>query len=370
LNGAPPQSVAVERAADELRHGRSIVLTGDAAGPGAATPSIAVQALELTHQESLDTLDAAGPGPALLAITGRRAAFLKLGKPAYQASVVLARPTGMLLGDMLAAADPVGDLNHPFKGPFQAMTLDPAQQTLVDAAIELAKRARLLPAVLVRLDAGAPHWAVRVAAGAVLAHGRDAALQLRPVAAARVPLLSAEQAQVHAFSAGDGGIEHLAIVIGDPSRHEPVLARIHSECFTGDLLGSLKCDCGPQLRGALDALARAGGGVLLYMAQEGRGIGLINKLRAYQLQDQGFDTVDANLRLGFEIDERSFEPAAQMLRLLGFSAVRLMTNNPEKLAGLAACGIEVVERVAHRFPANTHNALYLATKRTRTGHLE
>ncbi|NQV22043.1 MAG: GTP cyclohydrolase II [Rhodospirillales bacterium] len=196
-----------------------------------------------------------------------------------------------------------------------------------------------------------------------------AAQRLTQVAASRVPLADAENARLIAFRPEDGGTEHFAIVIGDPSRSEPVLTRLHSECFTGDLLGSLRCDCGEQLRGAIREIAAGGSGVLLYLAQEGRGIGLINKLRAYQLQDQGFDTVDANLRLGFESDERLFLPAATMLRLLGFGKVRLMTNNPDKVSGLERWGVQVAERVPHAFPANDHNAFYLSTKAEKSGHL-
>jgi GTP cyclohydrolase II len=166
-------------------------------------------------------------------------------------------------------------------------------------------------------------------------------------------------------------LEHLAILIGDPAggtADRPLLTRLHSECFTGDLLGSLRCDCGEQLRGAVREIAAAGGGVLLYLAQEGRGIGLVNKLRAYRLQDQGFDTIEANERLGFDADERVFLPAAEMLKHLGFTHVKLMTNNPEKVAGLEPCGITVTERVAHAFPSNSHNEFYLATKKKRSGH--
>jgi GTP cyclohydrolase II len=134
------------------------------------------------------------------------------------------------------------------------------------------------------------------------------------------------------------------------------------------VLGSLKCDCGPQLQAALNEIAGSGWGILLYLRQEGRGIGLINKLRAYRLQDQGFDTVDANTRLGFRIDARDFRVAARMLALLGQSRIRLLTNNPDKVAELERAGIEVVERVPHRMPANPHNEKYLATKRDRTGH--
>jgi GTP cyclohydrolase II len=144
---------------------------------------------------------------------------------------------------------------------------------------------------------------------------------------------------------------------------------MHSECFTGDLLGSLRCDCGDQLRGAIRRMAEEGAGVLLYLAQEGRGIGLTNKLRAYALQDGGLDTVDANTHLGFEPDERQFWAAATMLRQLGISRVRLLTNNPAKMRQLASHGIEVAGRVPHVFEPNAHNESYLLTKARRSGHL-
>jgi len=158
-------------------------------------------------------------------------------------------------------------------------------------------------------------------------------------------------------------------VVGEPDVSQPVLVRLHSECLTGDLLGSLRCDCGDQLRGALREIGKQGSGILLYLAQEGRDIGLINKLRAYQLQDLGSDTVDANEQLGFEADERVYLTAAEMLHQLGVESVRLMTNNPEKIAQLRSSGVNVVERVAHIFPSNSHNEGYLKTKAIRTGHL-
>jgi GTP cyclohydrolase II len=198
---------------------------------------------------------------------------------------------------------------------------------------------------------------------------RAAMAGLSRVAEARVPLADAETARLIAFRPGDGGSEHLAILIGSPDPNGSVLVRLHSACFTGDVLASLRCDCGDQLRGAIAAIAEAGGGVLLYLAQEGRGIGLVNKLRAYQLQDAGFDTVDANEQLGFDADERVYLPAAEMLRQLGFGTVRLLTNNPDKMAALERYGIRVVERVPHIFAANGHNERYLRTKAARSGHL-
>jgi GTP cyclohydrolase II len=156
-------------------------------------------------------------------------------------------------------------------------------------------------------------------------------------------------------------------MVGEPSQ-DPPLVRIHSECLTGDVLGSLKCDCGPQLEQALEAIGQSGWGILLYLRQEGRGIGLVNKLRAYALQDQGFDTVDANLRLGFADDERDFALAAAMLTKLSRPEVRLLTNNPKKVAGLEAAGIRVAEQVPLKTEPGEHNRLYLETKRDRSGH--
>ncbi len=197
----------------------------------------------------------------------------------------------------------------------------------------------------------------------------EAPVAFKVAARARLPLEGAEDTRVLAFRPTNGAREHLALIVGSPEPPGPVLVRLHSECLTGDLLGSLKCDCGDQLRGAIGAIGKAGHGILLYLAQEGRGIGLINKLKAYELQDQGFDTIEANQRLGFEADEREFAAAAEMLKYLGFTSVRLLTNNPDKVAALSRFEIEVVERVAHSFPTNPHNEAYLATKKAKAGHL-
>ncbi|MFQ5467455.1 MAG: GTP cyclohydrolase II, partial [Kiloniellaceae bacterium] len=244
-------------------------------------------------------------------------------------------------------------------------------------AVDLVKLARRLPAaVTVSLDLGkrAPAaWAARhdllaVSAAAVTDYRLAGMRALGRVTEARLPLAGAEETRVVAFRPGDGGKAHLALVIGAPRPDQAVLVRLHSECLTGDLLGSLRCDCGDQLRGAVEAIGRAGAGILLYLSQEGRGIGLVNKLRAYRLQDGGADTAEANEQLGFDADERIYLPAAEMLRRLGHGRVRLLTNNPHKVAALARCGIAVEERVPHAFPSNGHNAFYLATKAARFGH--
>ena len=180
---------------------------------------------------------------------------------------------------------------------------------------------------------------------------------------------ASEAGRLHIFRPDDGETEHYAIEIGKPDRSKPVLARLHSACFTGDVLGSLKCDCGPQLRAALAEMGTQGAGVLLYLNQEGRGIGLANKMRAYALQDQGFDTVEANHRLGFEDDERDFRLGARLLKRMGFGATRLMTNNPRKVEMMQAEGIDVVERVPLVTPTNRFNAHYIDVKRSKSGHL-
>ena len=196
-----------------------------------------------------------------------------------------------------------------------------------------------------------------------------AAQSLRVAARARVPLRVAPDAEVAVFRAELGGDEHFAVIVGDIHGSEPPLVRLHSQCVTGDVLGSLKCDCGEQLEGALEMMAEAGSGVLVYLAQEGRDIGLLNKMRAYALQDSGLDTIDANHALGFEMDERYFLPACRILGELGVGKVRLITNNPDKIAQLEAGGLTITERVPMAPPSNPHNHQYIETKRVRAGHL-
>ncbi|WP_018623310.1 GTP cyclohydrolase II [Kangiella aquimarina] len=173
---------------------------------------------------------------------------------------------------------------------------------------------------------------------------------------------------IHALEAEDGK-EHVALTFGEWETKQPVLARIHSECLTGDALFSLRCDCGFQLKAALQKIAEEGAGVLLYLRQEGRGIGLTNKIRAYSLQDQGMDTVQANEHLGFGADERDFKVASDALDKLGIQKIRLMTNNPRKVSSMIDAGIDVVERVPLKYGHNPHNEDYLSTKQSKLGHL-
>ena len=350
LTFTPPGGLdRVAQAIDALRAGRPVRLAGKVPQTVVAAETVTPALLKRLERAAL-----------VLSHARARTLKIRLYTPDVVALPVRARTS---VDDIRAIADPTADLDRPLKGPFEATRRKLPEA--YPAAVKLAKLAGLLPAALVAKKA--LRGSVELLIADIVNYEREAAAGLAIVTRARVPLTGAEKTELVAFRAGDGGPENYAIVIGAP--RAPVLTRLHSECFTGDLLGSLKCDCGEQLRGAITAIAAAGGGVLLYLAQEGRGIGLINKLRAYRLQDQGFDTIEANERLGFEADERVYAVAARMLMLLGYKSIRLLTNNPDKMAGLAAQGIAVVERVPHAFASNKHNAAYLRTKAEKAGHL-
>ena len=319
-------------------------------------------AVETADDARLATFDPDRTANVLLA--GSRAETLKLTNQRAagdcRGPVVVARAPWLDLPAARALADPATDLANPFQGPFRLIE----NKQLIDtcAALELARLTGILPAFFMR-EVGKVE--ATTSPDDIAAY--DDAERLAIVARAFLPVAASEEAEIVAFRSPETIEEHVALIIGTPNTTPP-LVRLHSECLTGDVLGSLKCDCGPQLHAALHEIATSGWGILLYLRQEGRGIGLINKLRAYQLQDQGYDTVDANLRLGFAVDARDFGVAARMLTLLGQSSIRLLTNNPAKVAGLEGSGITVVERVPHRLSPNVHNERYLATKRDRTGH--
>lgn len=359
----------VHRAMAELRRGTPVLLRGPEG-------CLAVAAAETVGALGLAELaDVAHSAPVLLLAPMRAAAVLQRPVPHApddEGAVALRLPPGLAEPSALRGlADPTAERilpETPERVPVPPLAL---------AAIALAKLGRLLPALIAApaSEAAAGRLSLlAVDAADILAYPATAATSLARVAEARVPLEDAPEARIIAFRAAEGGIEHLAILVGTPEKTAAEggapLVRAHSECFTGDLLGSLRCDCGPQLRGAIARMGQdPAGGVLLYLAQEGRGIGLVNKLRAYTLQDGGLDTLDANRALGYGADERNFLVAATMLRAVGVERVRLLTNNPDKIAGLSACGIEVLGREAHAFDPNGVNDGYLRTKAKRFGHL-
>ncbi|WP_299608757.1 GTP cyclohydrolase II [uncultured Tateyamaria sp.] len=357
----PDITETLARARADLRMGVPIVVMGEA--------HILAVAVEALSPDRLAGLRALG-GSLELALTGWRAETLKAR--VYDGDVArIAVPDAAALGWLQSLADPADDLATPMKGPLRSVRDGDAAPHR--AALQLCKSARLLPAALCvevpdgfALAAAQGLTAVPLALAEPLLQDRS---PLHPIVQARLPMEVSEAGRLHVFRPEDGGEEHYAIEIGRPDRSQPVLARLHSACFTGDLMGSLKCDCGPQLRGALAQMGAEGTGVLLYMNQEGRGIGLANKMRAYALQDQGFDTVDANHRLGFEDDERDFRLGSDILKSMGFSAVRLLTNNPAKVSMMEASGVTVTERVPLKVGENRFNRDYLATKAAKSGHL-
>ncbi len=364
FHGATARSVVkVDRAVSDLRRGQPVVLLGSEA------PAL-VRSTEFLSEGDFAAMTRV-PGDALrIVITAERARALGYQSP--QDVVMVALTPDISPATVQALADPESGI----QAPDLRSTLDADE--LATASIELAKQANLTPAAVLKplgVPLGqAPAWAAErdlltVTVQDIRRYQDEGDFNLRRVSSTRLPLASAPDTQIIAFRPASGGTEQIAIVVGEPDSDAPVLVRLHSQCFTGDLLGSLRCDCGDQLRGALRAIGEAGSGVLIYLAQEGRGIGLVNKLRAYSLQDTGLDTYAANAVLGFGGDERHYRVAAEILRQLGVMKVRLLTNNPEKIAALSKFGVDVVERVRHWFPASAHNKEYLRAKVSTGAHL-
>jgi GTP cyclohydrolase II len=347
-----PEPLSVERAIAEIRAARPVVLEGDAGGRALVVGIEDLDAAQCVRIEAL----AGGRAHLVLPPARLRRLGLARSEPGRVAlpAVDLAR-IQRLAGRVEGRAD---------------APIAPAS-SLDAAALELARLALVLPAVLVvplvaglEIDPGL----IRVAAGAVRDYRRARVRGLRIVSRAPVPLEDAPASEFVVFRGGEGLRDQVAILVGKPDLAQPVAVRLHSACLTGDLFGSLKCDCGDQLRDTVRAMAHSAGGILLYLDQEGRGNGLANKIRAYQLQAQGYDTYEADEVLGFELDQRRFDFAAEMLKQLGVSAVRVMTNNPEKIRALREAGLAVAsdERVLGRRTAE--NVRYLAAKRDQAGH--
>jgi GTP cyclohydrolase II len=348
------ERVAVERGLAEFHSGRPVVMIS-------ADERVMVLPVDGMTDEGLASFRLlCAPRRPYLLVTARRARALGLDGAA---------PTGLALGDLydraaifsLAADEQVT----------RRLDVVPAGAAAA-ASIELAKLAQLLPALLVceattKAASAGEVPLVTVAADAVAEFRRTAIESLVVVAEAAIPLNGGIPARFVIFRDAVGGTP-VAVIVGKPDLAQPVLVRLHSACLTGDVFGSRRCDCGDQLRLALPQLAQHGGGIILYLEQEGRGLGLANKIRAYQLQEAGLDTVDANTVLGFDDDERDYGVAVRMLQLLGCARVRLLTNNPAKLDGLSQAGIDVSGRVPLHGPINADNRRYLAAKAARAGH--
>lgn len=356
--------IAVQRAIDELRRQMGVIIQMET-DKSPEQKCLAVYPIEFLADTDESVLRAAG-GACYVLLSGSRGRSLKLGDSDESAWAVKA--DSLSLADMRALADPLNPAPPP---RVSAQTATPPQAL----ALKLAKYASLLPALLCmelsqeRLPAFMEGWQAL--------HARDIAsyithplLDVVEMASARLPTVMVENGYITSFRARYGTAVHLALLVGNPaSADQTPLVRIHSSCVTGDILGSLRCDCGDQLKLAVERIAQEGCGVLLYLHQEGRGIGINNKLRAYQLQEDGMDTYDANLLLGFEEDERDFTIASAMLAKLGIKGIRLLTNNPKKLAAMERSGIQVTQRVPLVAPAGRHNHAYLEAKATKSGHM-
>jgi GTP cyclohydrolase II len=345
--------IVVERALSEFRSGRPVVITS-ASDAISALPVDGMTEAMLVAFRLLSR-----PVRPFLLVTARRACAL---------GVEASSPTGIALPDLCSAAEIFSLASAPKVSRKLELV---AAGAGAGAALQLAKHAHRLPALLIGAgDSAAVRRCepplVAVPAEAVAQYRRASAAALSFAAEATIPL-GGFSARFVVFRDGSGGTP-LAVVAGSPDLTQPVPVRLHSACLTGDVFGSRRCDCGDQLRLALMQLARHGGGIVLYLEQEGRGLGLANKIRTYQLQDGGLDTVDANSVLGFDDDERDYGIAVRMLQMLGCTRIRLMTNNPRKLEELSRAGIDVCGRVPLHGPINADNRRYLAAKATRSGH--
>ncbi len=346
-----PDRLGVQRAVSELRAGRPVKVTGD------DSRALAVAAAEMLGGARIAGWHASGgaPGMILPAPRLRHLGVIATGPSHVSLDGLSAAEIEAMLISVAAALPPL--VHHP-------------ADALEAAALELVKRAYLLPAaVVLPLGEDEQPGMVAVSAAAIERFHEMSARDLSIAARTRVPLAESADTEFVVFRGGDGLRDQLAIVVGQPNPQHPVLTRLHSACLTGDLFASLKCDCGDQLRLAVGEIAAAGDGVLLYLDQEGRGIGLLNKMRAYGLQELGHDTLDADAVLGYGPDERRYEVAGAMLALLGFRQITLMTNNPTKITALESFGVNVVGHRRLIADVNPHNHHYLTTKARRAGHL-
>jgi GTP cyclohydrolase II len=361
INGNPA-ALAFDRAVDELRRGRAVHVTDGASG-------LVVAAIETVQSPLFERLVAAGGGQAAMLVTAERAHAAGLSHQ-LSGAVSVAFPASTELAGLRALAGVAGMV--PVDGAVFDVDATPPNAPLAAASFQLAKAGRLVPA-LIGFDAASTSLpgVLTIAVSDVAHHApRFGHHALQLLSRARVPLADALECEIAVFRDEHSLGEHVAVVIGTPDPASAVPVRLHSACLTGDLLGSLRCDCGEQLRTAVARIEALGGGVLLYLDQEGRGIGLPNKLRAYVLQDGGLDTVDADRHLGFRADERSYDVAAALLMELGITRIRLLTNNPQKITALRDHGIDVTGRLPLVTTSNTHNERYLRAKHERAGHLD
>ena len=364
-----------ERAISELRRGGKVVVSDVNNGI-----SVLLMAAEMIESESIESLSKISSSRPNLILTSNRSKAIGLNTNGFPCSISIDK--NWTINDILTLCMPLQNYNQP---KLNGVIFEKGNK-IISTCLLLLRQARLLPAGIMSIIYNVAiesinEWAnknniIHIEDINIQSFEKNNAERLSIAVRAKVPLAEIDQCEVVVFRPLDGGEEHFCLFIGNSikildspnSSHTPIV-RIHSQCITGDILDSLKCDCGQQLKQSIKLMAKANEGILIYLAQEGRDIGLLNKLRAYSLQDKGMDTVQANLALGFNDDERLYYPVKEMLSKLGVSSIKLITNNPKKITHLSNLGVNILKRISMKIKPNEYNKKYLKTKATKSGHL-
>ena len=368
-------SVKIERAISELRRGGKVVVSDVESGI-----SVLLTAAEMINLNTVESLSQSSSSRPNLILSSNRSSALGLNSNGFPCSISIDKK--WTTNDILTLCMPLPHFDQP---KLNGVIFEKGNK-IISICLLLLRQARLLPTGIMSIifNVSIDHineWAkknnmIYVDDSDIESFEQNNAKSLRVAVRAKVPLAETDECEVVIFRPLDGGNEHFCLLIGKSINmldnkkhlHSPIV-RIHSQCITGDILDSLKCDCGQQLKQSIKLMAKANEGILIYLAQEGRDIGLLNKLRAYSLQDKGMDTVQANLALGFNDDERLYYPVKEILSQLGVSSIKLITNNPNKINHLSSLGINIVERIPIKIKPNDHNKKYLKTKSIKSGHM-
>ena len=368
-------AVKTERAISELRRGGKIVISDINSGM-----SVILTAAEMIEIDTITSLNQITSSRPNIILSSNRANALGLSSNNYPCSILIEKL--WTINDVLSLCLPLYNYQQP---KLNGVVFE-KNSNIVSICLLLLRQARLLPAGIMSIISNVAiekvsDWSSRnniiyIDSINITSFEKNNAERLSIAVRAKVPLAETDNCEVVIFRPTDGGDEHFCLLIGksryslnnQEDIHTPMV-RIHSQCITGDILDSLKCDCGQQLKESIKLMAKADEGILIYLAQEGRDIGLLNKLRAYSLQEQGMDTVEANLALGFQDDERLYYPAKEILKQLNINSIKLITNNPKKISHLSNLGIKVHERIPIKIKANKYNKKYLKTKSKKSGHL-
>ena len=368
-------AVKIERAISELRRGGKIIISDINSGM-----SIILTAAEMIEIDTVTNLSQITSSRPNIILSSNRANALGLTSNNYPCSILIEKTWN--INDILSLCMPI----HNHSQPNLNGVVFEKSNNVVSSCLLLLRQARLLPAGIMSIISSVPiekvnDWAsknniIYIDSINIISFEKNNAERLSIAVRAQVPLAATKNCEVVIFRPKDGGNEHFCLLIGksrySSNNQENVdipMVRIHSQCITGDILDSLKCDCGQQLKDSIKLMAQADEGILIYLAQEGRDIGLLNKLRAYALQEKGMDTVEANLALGFKDDERLYYPVKEILKQLNVNSIKLITNNPKKIDHLTNLGIKVVERIPIKVKANKYNTKYLKTKSKKSGHI-